>query len=173
MEPILHILIPLLILLALFPKLDKRLVVGLSLLAILPDFDFFIPPLHRVITHNVFFALIISLIIYAIWNNIKIFYISLYYLLTHLILDLTIGAVALFYPFYKRLIEINISLSTNWVPTINIRTYELSKVLEYTGPHYFFTKVSVMVLLILIVMLVIKYRKKLFNYKWVSFFVNR
>lgn len=163
MEPILHILIPLLILLALFPKLDKKWVIGLSFLAILPDLDFYTSPIHRIALHNIFFIIILPSLIYLISRNLKAFYISLYYLTSHLILDLTIGGVALFYPFYKKLIEITISLSTDFNFTFNIITHELTKVTEYTGPHYYFTKVSIMVLLILITMLIIKYKDKIFK----------
>lgn len=164
MEPILHILIPLLILLALFPKLDKKLIIGLSLLTILIDIDFFIYPLHRILMHNIFFVLIISLLVYLISNNLKAFYISLYYLIAHLILDLTIGGVAIFYPLYKKLIELTISLNTDFLFTFNIKIYELSKVAEYVGPHYFFTKTSILVLLIVIIMLIIKYKEKISKY---------
>ena len=163
MEPILHVLIPLLILLALFPKLDKRLVIGLSLLALIPDIDIYIPLLHRTLFHNIFFVSITSLIIYLISNNLKAFYISLYYLTTHLILDLTFGGVALFYPLYKRLIELTISLNTNFLFTFNIKTYDLSKLIEYGGPHYYFTKVGILVLAIFAIMLIIKYKKQIFK----------
>ena len=163
MEPILHILIPLLILLALFPKLDKRLIIGLSFLAIFPDLDFFIPSIHRVILHNIFIAIIIPSLIYFISRNLKAFYISLYYLISHLILDLTIGGIALFYPIYQKLIEIKISLSTHFVFTFNIITYDLIKISEYEEPHYFFTKISIMVLLLLGIMLIIKYKDKIFK----------
>jgi len=161
MEPILHIIIPLLILLALFPKLDKKLVIGLSLLAILPDFDSLLPLIHRVHLHNIFFAVIIPSTIYLFYRNIKVFLISLYYLLSHLILDLTFGGVAIFYPLYQKLIEITISLNTNWLFIFNIKTHELSTATGYGEPHYFFTKISIMVLLIVIIMLIIKFRKKL------------
>ena len=173
MEPILHILIPLLILLALFPKLDKRLVIGLSLVAILPDLDFFIPSLHRIFTHNLFSTTIVSLVIYLISSNLKVFYISLYYLTSHLILDLAIGGVALFYPLYKKLIELTITLNTDFNLIINIKTHELAKVMEYTGPHYLFTKTSILILFIILVMLLVKYRKKLFKCKGVPFLVDR
>ena len=163
MEPILHVLIPLLILLALFPKLDKRLVISLSLLVFLPDIDFFIPSLHRILFHNIFFASITSLIIYLISQNLKAFYISLYYLTTHLILDLTFGGVAIFYPLYKKLIELTISLNTNFLFTCNIKTYELTKGIEYAGPSHYFTKIGILVLTIFIIMLIIKYKKQIFK----------
>ena len=171
MEPIMHVIIPLLVLLALFPKMDKKLAVGLAFLVFIPDMDFFIDFTHRFLFHNIFFTTGLSLLIYLFSRNLKIFLISLYYLTSHLILDLTVGAVALFYPLYQRLIDINITLNSKWIFDLSIRTYPLTETSSYLGPKisYFFTEVGVITALLLLIMLIIKYKKRLFNYIRIPF----
>lgn len=160
-----HFLIPLLILLALYPKIDKRLAIGLALLTFVPDLDFFISFTHRFLFHSIFFPIILSLIIYFFTKNLKIFWISFYYLASHTILDLTMGMVAVFWPIYQKLIEINISLNTWWQFEFSIKTYPLTRIQEHmtTSPANFFTETGIAVILVLVVMLIIKYRKKLFK----------
>ena len=62
-----HFLIPLLILLVAFPKINKKLAVGLALLTLFPDIDFIIDFTHRFLFHNIFFPIILSSII----NKVK------------------------------------------------------------------------------------------------------
>ena len=166
-----HFIIPLLILLVAFPRMDKRMAVGLAFLALVPDMDFFIDFTHRFLFHNIFFTTGLSLLIYLFSRNLKIFLISLYYLTSHLILDLTVGAVALFYPLYQRLIDINITLNSKWIFDLSIRTYPLTETSSYLGPKisYFFTEVGVITALLLLIMLIIKYKKRLFNYIRIPF----
>ena len=160
-----HFLIPLLILLVVYPRIDKRMAIGLALLTLIPDLDFFIDFTHRYLFHSIFFPIILSLIIYFFSKNIKVFLISLYYLISHLILDLATGAIALFWPLYQRLIEINISLNSWWQFEFNIKTYPLTKIQEHmtTYPSYFFTETGILVAFVLAVMLIIKYKKQIFK----------
>jgi len=163
MEPIMHFLIPLLILLVVYPKIDKRLAICLALLTLIPDLDYFINFTHRSLFHNIFFVIILSSIIYLFNKTLKVFLISLYYLTSHLILDLAQGAVALFWPLYQKLIEVTISLNTNWLFKFKIETLPLKTIEEYmtSKPSYYFTKVGVLILFILIVLLIIKYKKQI------------
>ena len=163
MEPIMHFIIPLLMLLALFPKIDKKLTISLAFLVFIPDLDFFIDFTHRFLFHNIFFTTGLSLLIYLLTKNLKVFLISLYYLTSHLILDLTVGSVALFYPLYQRLIELTISLNSKWILDLSIKTYQLTGTSSYFEgpPSYFFTKIGIITLLFLIIMLIVKYRKSL------------
>ena len=158
-----HFLIPLLILLVVYPKIDKRLAIGLALLALIPDIDYFIDFTHRFLFHSIFFVMLLSLIIYFFTKNLRVSLISLYYLTSHLILDLATGAIALFWPLYQRLIEINISLNSWWQFEFNVKTYPLRTIEEYmiSKPSYFFTETGVLVLFVLIVMLIIKYKKEI------------
>ena len=158
-----HFLIPLLILLVAFPKINKKLAVGLALLTLLPDIDFIIDFTHRFLFHNIFFPIILSSIIYFFSRNLQVALISFYYLMSHLILDLAVGALALFWPLYQRLIEINISLNSWWQFEFNIKTYPLTRVKEHmiAYPSYFLTKEGVFVLLLLVIILIVAYRKEI------------
>lgn len=166
MEPIMHFLIPLLILLVVYPRINKKLAIGLALLTLLPDFDFFIGSTHRFLFHSIFFPIILSLIIYFFTKNIKVFLISLYYLTSHLMLDLATGAIAILWPIYQRLIEINISLNTMWQLEFNIITSPLTRIKEYmiSYPSYFFTETGILVLFVLIILLIIKYKKEIVKF---------
>ena len=100
MEPIIHALIPTLFLLALFPNLEKKYVFLLFPLAWIIDLDSYFG-LHRFYLHNLFFILIVVIILYFIWN-LKASMVALYYGLSHLILDLAFPGVALFFPFVQK-----------------------------------------------------------------------
>jgi|SRR3989339_2242024 len=112
-EPILHFILPIVILLAFKPKVDKKLVFGLSVLTVVPDFDFIIG--HREL-HNLFFVLFLSLLVYFLFRfvinydklkkekeNKNAFYLSLYYLFFHVLLDIGRPGIPLFYPFSENL----------------------------------------------------------------------
>ena len=161
-----HFIIPLLILLVLYPRVDKRLAIGLALLTFVPDFDFFIDYTHRFLFHNIFFVVILSSIIYFFSKSFKIFIISLYYLISHLILDLTVGAIALFWPVYNKLIQVVISLNSNWIFEFKIGTMPLSKIEEHmiSSPSYYFTQEGIIVLFALMIMLTIKYKKEIIKF---------
>ena len=107
MESTFHILIPLLLLLVFFPKLEKKYVFGLLFLTILPDFDFVINvDLHRFLFHNIFFVIAITLIVWMLWNK-RAAIVGGFYLCSHLLLDFANnGVVALFWPFYDKLYSV-------------------------------------------------------------------
>lgn len=99
MDPVLHLLLPLLFLLAL--KVDSRKAILLAPLAILPDFDALFG-LHRALFHSFIPLLVAPLGL--VWYSKKYrpewalaSMIALFYLLSHLVLDL--GGVAFLYPF--------------------------------------------------------------------------
>lgn len=99
-----HFLIPVLIVLAVFPKLNKKLVFGLSFLTIFPDFDFIFD--HRGLFHNVFFIALFALGLYFLFHRqINVFLLSLFYLGSHLILDFDDFGSALFYPISRKTIS--------------------------------------------------------------------
>jgi len=120
-EPILHFIIPIIILLAFKPNIDKKLVFGLSVLTVMQDFDFIVG--HRSLFHNIFFVVLFSVVIYLLFrlvinkNNPKketenknAFYLSVYYLFFHLLLDIGVPGVPFFYPFFDKLFAINFNL---------------------------------------------------------------
>ena len=93
MEPIVHILIPLVFLLLVFPKLDKKYVFYLLPLTFIIDLDTYIPGTHRYLFHNLLFVILISTIVYFAWDK-RAYLVSLFYLGSHLILDLGEPGVA-------------------------------------------------------------------------------
>jgi membrane-bound metal-dependent hydrolase YbcI (DUF457 family) len=100
MEPLVHVLIPLLFLMAIFPKLDKKYVFWLLPLTFLMDFDLFLPG-HRWMFHNLLFLFVVAFIVWFVWDK-RAWFVSLFYLGSHLILDLGDPGVAFFYPFFER-----------------------------------------------------------------------
>lgn len=161
MESIMHFIIPLLILLVAFPRINRKLAVCLAFLALVPDLDFFIDFTHRFLFHNIFFPVILSSIIYLFTRNLKIFWISFYYLMSHLILDLTVGKVALFWPVYQKLIEVIITLDSKWKFVFDINTYPLKSIEEHMTKYssYFFTQEGVFVILLIIIIFWVSYWK--------------
>ena len=110
-EPIAHYLIPTLILLAFLPQVDRKLILRLSSLAIIPDFDFFMG--HLYIFHNLLFAVGIPAIIYFYSKNKQTFLIAFFFLGSHLLLDTFGPGVGFFYPFYDRLFRFDFFLYTS------------------------------------------------------------
>jgi len=121
-EPILHFIIPVIILLAFKPNVDRKLVFGLAILTIVSDFDYFIG--HRSLFHNIFFVLIFSFIIYLMFKyivnkdivgkkieNKNAFYISLYYIFFHLLLDISRPGIPFLYPFTNKLFTFNFNIN--------------------------------------------------------------
>jgi len=142
-EPILHLVIPILFLLAFKPKIGKKLIFGLAILTILPDFDFIIG--HRSLFHNVFFVLIVSFIVYLMFRfvinkgniekgteNKNAFYLSLYYLFFHLFLDMSKPGIPFFYPISNKLFGFNFNLiirsfGLGGIPSIETQTNIFTK----------------------------------------------
>jgi len=91
-------------------KLSKRMIIILSPLSVFPDIDIFL--FHRATLHNVF-ILIIPLLIYIFWKDIKVSGIIAFYLASHIILDLFNQGIYLFYPLYNKVIYPMIGLSYN------------------------------------------------------------
>lgn len=100
---VLHLLIPIIILrvLVLFGvKLDKKLILLLSPIALLPDIDFFIF-YHRATFHNLFFGVFLVVLAYLLFRKNypkkQILFIASFFFISHLLLDY--GSVMWFYPF--------------------------------------------------------------------------
>lgn len=97
-DPITHLVIPLLVLLA--AKQSPRLVVPLAFFAIFPDFDSIVGP-HRMVLHNVFVIVLIPLafLLFARYKRPELLLpgmIAAFYLSSHILLDM--DGVAFFYP---------------------------------------------------------------------------
>ena len=105
-----HIFIPLFILLIFSEKLklSKSMIIIVSFFGIFPDLDIFM--FHRAHLHNIF-ILIIPICFYIFWKDIKLSAIMLFYMLSHIMLDLFNHGVYLFYPFYDKVIYLMIGIS--------------------------------------------------------------
>ncbi len=108
-----HIFIPLAILLIFSDKLklDKKKIILLSFVGILPDLDviFF----HRMSFHNIFIIFPILFIILAMRKD-STAGIVCFYLISHLVLDLFNGGIAALYPFYDGIFYINAEIRSNY-----------------------------------------------------------
>ena len=134
MEPIIHFLIPVLVVLALFPKLDRRLVLLLSPLTIIMDLDILM--WHRFLLHNVFFMLFVVGLVYVVClvkkHDVKIpVMIAMFFLVSHIILDLGGPGVGMFYPVYDKNIIVDFGLDVlsgtgELSKTLSIRTNPVS-----------------------------------------------
>jgi len=95
---------------SIFPKkldLKAKEILFLSFFAILPDLDAFIF-IHRVSLHNIFFLVVVVTTAYFITKKkTRIPLIIGYYMLSHIILDLTDGGVSFLYPLTADVIFLN------------------------------------------------------------------
>lgn len=157
MEPIVHYLIPLIFLLAVFPKVNKKLAFSLAVLTWIIDLDNF-TTFHRALTHNIFFMLIISAIFYFIINK-EAMYLSLYFIGSHLILDSKFPGNALFYPLTTKMFYIVTEISENFMFNFKIEISDL-KLLK-PPVSYFFGTESFLFLTLISILLLIKYKDKI------------
>lgn len=110
MDTVFHLLIPTAILLVLGFK--KKWVLYLSPLAILPDFDYFIPIKPRGLFHNIFFVAAVFIISFILFRkDKKKVFIASFLIFGHLVLDFT--GVALFYPFSEKYYGIEATITLN------------------------------------------------------------
>jgi membrane-bound metal-dependent hydrolase YbcI (DUF457 family) len=120
MDALIHLLIPMLILLAL--RKDPKSVIMFAPLAILPDFDV-LTGLHRAPGHSFVPTLILPLILilYARFKKPEWMagaLLTQFYLASHVILDIT-GGVAFLYPFTTEQIFIDPEITFNMTGGVN------------------------------------------------------
>ncbi len=106
-----HVFIPVAILLIFSKelKLDPRKILFLSFFAVLPDADAIFLP-HRAVLHNVLIVLIPLLLFILVKSKREVFGIILFFVASHLLLDLFDGGIFLFYPFYDSVFFAHIEL---------------------------------------------------------------
>lgn len=155
MEPIIHYLIPLVFLLLLFPKVNKKVAFSLAVLTIAIDLDFY-TSLHRALTHNLLFMIIISLIFYYLVNK-EAMYLSFYFIGSHIILDSAYPGNALFWPFYEKAFYITTELTSKFLFNFKIGVIDLA--LREPRIAYLLTTQAFLFLVLLAVLLIIRYRK--------------
>ncbi|MBD3388900.1 MAG: hypothetical protein GF416_07520 [Candidatus Altiarchaeales archaeon] len=109
MEPLAHYMLPVVFMLAFNPRTDRRTVLKYSPLAVLPDIDFFF---GHAILHNIFAPALIGVVVYHVTKkNREALLLSLFFLYSHLILDL--GFVALLYPAKANVISLDFNIYTS------------------------------------------------------------
>jgi len=161
MEPIVHILIPLVFLLAIFYKLDKKYVFYLLPLTFIIDLDTYIPGTHRYLFHNLLFVILISTIVYFAWDK-RAYFVSLFYLGSHLILDFAEPGVALLYPLVQKTYYLvaEITYYSGWDLNLWFGSMSITELpTDYVA--YYFTTYAALFLILLGVLLVAKYGKDL------------
>ena len=161
MDPVMHLLLPMLLLLAL--RIETKAVVLLAPLTILPDFDAAFS-LHRAVFHSFIPVIVLPLafIAYAklkrpewlLWALIIQFYLA-----SHVVLDL--GGVAFMWPFTTEMLYFDPELKFNMIGGINFEwhlDYGL-RPYERMGETDFIAQ-STFGLLLLAVLAAVIYRKE-------------
>jgi LexA-binding, inner membrane-associated putative hydrolase len=90
-------------------------VIALSFFAVLPDIDSISfgsnsIPLHRALFHNIFILIIPLLFIMFAKSKREVFGIIIFYLTSHLILDMFTSGIFLFYPVYNNVFFAHVEL---------------------------------------------------------------
>ncbi len=160
MEPIIHFLVPLLLLLAVFPELNKRKIILFAFLTIAIDLDFFIPGMHRVIFYNIFFITLLAIFFYFIINK-EAMYLSLYFTISHLLFDLSKPGIALLYPLVKKTFYFDFNIIANgFIPKLQVIVGTLDLPLVHSlKDSFYLTTQGILFLIITIAILIIKYSK--------------
>ena len=174
MEPFFHLIIPIIALLAFFPKLQKKYVLGLFFLTFLPDFDIFIPGYHRILFGNIFFLAIIASLVYIITKEKEALGISLFYLGSHLLMDLNHAGTALLWPIYPKLIALEAGITNtlgSWDLTLRFFTSDLAIAKRSYTHEYLSTDGTLIILLILILFIYKIVKEK--HYKKLPFLHNK
>lgn len=93
MEGLFHLIVPTLI--ALAAGFDRKKVLTLAFLAILPDIDHVI--VYRALFHNVFFLVLVAAAVYAVKKDREMAVMAAFFIGSHLLFDIG-GGIAIFYP---------------------------------------------------------------------------
>ncbi len=162
MDPLMHVLLPVLILLAL--RIDTRKVLLLAPLAVLPDFDA-VFGLHRAVFHSFIPVVVIpvGLILYSRYKRPEWMLTALlvqFYLASHVVLDL--GGVAFLWPFTTDMFYMNPELKFNLIGGINFEWHFKAgfRPYESMGDTDFIAQ-STFAFLILIALAAAVYRKEM------------
>lgn len=148
------------ILLFFFPKLRVNVgnwkILLLGLLAWVPDLDIILFGAHRFMLHNIFVVLIVFLLFYFVFGRL-IGLLSLYFVGSHLLFDLSKPGIAILYPFTSKLVYLDIIISeTNkWLLSIDYGILD-SVVINPYWPHTYLQQYGSLVLILIGVLFVVK-----------------
>jgi hypothetical protein len=131
MDPIMHILLPLLVLLAL--RIETRKVILFAPLAVFPDFDAFFG-LHRAVFHSFIPVVVIpvALILYSKYKRPEWMLSALlvqFYLVSHVVLDL--GGVAFMWPLTTDMFYMDPELRFNMQGGLNFEWHFRAGLMKY------------------------------------------
>jgi membrane-bound metal-dependent hydrolase YbcI (DUF457 family) len=161
MDPVLHIALPLLLLLAL--RVDARMAVLLAPLAIFPDFDAAFG-LHRAAFHNFFVIIVIpvALLVYSRLERpswLPWALVAQFYLASHVVLDL--AGVAFLWPFVTDQIYFDPQITFNLQGGVNFAFHLEYGLMPYQpmGTTDFISEAG-FALMFLAVLMVVVFRKE-------------
>ncbi len=123
-----HLIVPLLVMLIVYKREEKKYILLLLPLSVIPDLDTFVTQ-HRALLHNIFIPTLLFFIGLMVKENNRIFFIASGYLASHVILDMFSGGVVLFYPLYNEMAFVDASLAMS-------KTNELIWTFDYGFGHY-------------------------------------
>ena len=160
-----HLILPIIFTAALFPKLEKKYLLGLFFCTFLMDFDIFIGTTHRFLFHNLLFVILVSGIVYFAWNK-KAFFVALFYTGSHLIFDLGKPGVAFLWPIINRTFYVTADIlrDTSWIVNFSVGSVTRAEYLRDVatlGPARWMTINGFAVALLLAVLVVVRYRKEI------------
>ena len=164
MEPIVHAIIPMLVLLAFFPKLDKKYIFYLLPIVWIIDLDIYIPTMHRYLFGNIFFVILLAGLAYWLWDK-KASLVALFYGFSHLVLDSGYPGTAWLWPLVDKTFYLSASVqrNTEWLLDFGIgslsRTDHLAVTEGITTSTYFGETAALFLVLILIVLVIKNYKK--------------
>lgn len=164
MEPIFHVIIPSLILLAFFPKISKKMVIASAFIVeFLMDADsFFGVEWHRILFHNIFWAALIGLGFWLFtkdrqWRNTAWFMAG-----THLLFDLRDFGVALFWPLWNKTLSILITISSanRHLLDVTFRTFDFNELRAAEYPWTLLDNWGAYISIAIALVLIYSYLKK-------------
>ncbi len=163
MEPIFHVIIPSLLLMAFFPQINKRAVIITGFIVeFMMDFDsLFGVEWHRILTHNIIWAAMVGLIFLAIkgkaWARPAWFF-----AFTHLLFDLRDFGVALFWPFIQKTfaLYITISESNPWFFKIEPKAFSFEELRAAVYPWTLLDSWGAYIIIAIALMLLYKFWKR-------------
>lgn len=165
MEPLVHALIPLAFLLALYPTLDKRYILFLVPIVWIVDLDTY-TTLHRFLFHNLFFIFLLAGVLYIVWDT-RAFWVALFYGFSHLVLDFSYPGIGLFYPVVQKTFYLvaNVYYSAGWVTNLALGTLTMDEYRAFTqslgGVARYVGEASALFILLFLILVIVRYRKEL------------
>ncbi len=167
MEPLVHALIPLVFLLAVFPKLDKKYIFLLVPIVWIIDLDTYFGQ-HRFTLHNIFFVLLVAALLYVLWDKMAGL-VGFFYGFSHLLLDSFYPGPAWLYPFVDRTFYITSQVLRDgeWIVNLGWGSLALSDYVafaETVGPSRYIAETGVLFVVLIGILLVVKYRKNITSF---------